>query len=47
VNDPGLYREGVEPSGPLRKVSDHMIVLVSCPLKTAITYRAVVGRWLV
>jgi hypothetical protein len=24
-----LYREGVEPSGPLRKVSDHMIILLS------------------
>src|SRR5215831_725072 len=27
----GLYREGVEPSGPHRKVSDHMIVPLSCP----------------
>jgi hypothetical protein len=27
----GLYREGVEPSGSLRKVSDHMIILLSCP----------------
>jgi hypothetical protein len=27
----GLYREGVEPSGSLRKVSDHMIVPLSCP----------------
>src|SRR5262249_9972116 len=26
----GLYREGVEPSGPLRKVSDHMTILLSC-----------------
>src|SRR6266446_354927 len=26
----GLYREGVEPSGSLRKVSDHMTVLLSC-----------------
>jgi hypothetical protein len=27
----GLYREGVEPSGSLRKVSDHMIIPLSCP----------------
>ena len=27
----GLYREGVEPSGSLRKVSDHEIILLSCP----------------
>ena len=27
----GLYREGVEPSGSLRKVSYHMIILLSCP----------------
>jgi hypothetical protein len=27
----GLYREGVEPSGPLRKVSGHMTILLSCP----------------
>src|SRR5215470_1167379 len=27
----GLYREGVEPSGPLRKVSDHMTIPLSCP----------------
>src|SRR5215470_1600226 len=26
----GLYREGVEPSGSLRKVSDHTIILLSC-----------------
>src|SRR5215468_4051141 len=26
----GLYREGVEPSGSLRKVSDHMTILLSC-----------------
>src|SRR5215467_12770586 len=26
----GLCREGVEPSGSLRKVSDHMIILLSC-----------------
>jgi hypothetical protein len=26
----GLYREGVEPSGSLRKVSDHMTVLLPC-----------------
>ena len=26
----GLYREGVEPSGSLRKVSDHMTILPSC-----------------
>src|SRR5262249_34718663 len=25
----GLYREGVEPSGSLRKVSDHMTILLS------------------
>jgi hypothetical protein len=25
------YREGVEPSGPLRKVSAHTIILLSCP----------------
>ena len=27
----GLYREGVEPSGSLRKVSDHMVIPLSCP----------------
>jgi hypothetical protein len=27
----GLYREGVEPSGSLRKVSDRMIIPLSCP----------------
>jgi hypothetical protein len=27
----GLYREGVEPSGSLRKVSAHMIIHLSCP----------------
>jgi hypothetical protein len=27
----GLYREGVEPSGSLRKVSDYMIIPLSCP----------------
>jgi hypothetical protein len=27
----GLYREGVEPSGSLRKVSDHMVVPLFCP----------------
>ena len=26
----GLYREGVEPSGSLRKVSDHMVIPLSC-----------------
>jgi len=26
----GLYREGVEPSGSLRKVSDHTVILLSC-----------------
>src|SRR5215469_8066814 len=26
----GLYREGVEPSGSLRKVSGHMAILLSC-----------------
>ena len=26
----GLYQEGVEPSGSLRKVSDHTVVLLSC-----------------
>src|SRR5215467_11814850 len=25
-----LYREGVEPSGSLRKVSDHTVILLSC-----------------
>src|SRR5262249_16981477 len=34
----GLYREGVEPSGSLRKVSDHMTILLSCsPDATLIT----------
>src|SRR5215467_5967206 len=44
----GLYREGVEPSGPLRKVSDHMTILLSCSpdatraaLATALTTRPV------
>src|SRR5215468_3134130 len=27
----GLYWEGVEPSGSLRKVSDHMVIPHSCP----------------
>jgi hypothetical protein len=27
----GLYREGVEPSGSLRKVSDHITIPLSCP----------------
>ena len=27
----GLYREGVEPSGSLRKVSDHLVIPLSCP----------------
>src|SRR5262252_3039802 len=26
----GLYREGVEPSGSLRKVSDHKVIPLSC-----------------
>jgi hypothetical protein len=26
----GLYREGVEPTGSLRKVSDHMVIPLSC-----------------
>src|SRR6266446_10348057 len=26
----GLYREGVEPSGSLRKVSAHAVILLSC-----------------
>jgi len=27
----GLYREGVKPSGSLRKVSNHMVIPLSCP----------------
>src|SRR5215472_18492450 len=37
----GLYREGVEPSGSLRKVSDHMVIPLSCPPDaTHVPYRS-------
>jgi hypothetical protein len=39
----GLYREGVEPSGSLRKVSDHMVIPLSCPPDaTHVPYRSLV-----
>src|SRR6516225_1549305 len=39
----GLYREGVEPSGSLRKVSDHMTILLSCsPDATHVPYQSLV-----
>jgi hypothetical protein len=40
----GLYREGVEPSGSLRKVSAHTVILLSChPDATQIA--SVPGEW--
>jgi hypothetical protein len=37
----GLYREGVEPSGSLRKVSVHMVIPLSCPPDaTHVPYRS-------
>jgi hypothetical protein len=39
-----LYREGVKPSGSLRKVSDHMLVLLSCsPDATRVHFRSPLG----
>src|SRR5215469_6242258 len=39
----GLYREGVEPSGSLRKVSNHMVIPLSCPPDaTHVPYRSLV-----
>ena len=34
----GLYREGVEPSGSLRKVSDYMVIPLSCPPDATCTF---------
>ena len=40
----GLYREGVEPSGSLRKVSVHMVIPLSCPPDaTHIPYKLLTG----
>src|SRR6201981_3207220 len=40
----GLYREGVEPSGSLRKVSVHMVIPLSCPPDaTHVPYKSPTG----
>jgi hypothetical protein len=42
----GLYREGVEPSGSLRKVSDHMVIPLSChPDATIVPPKSRVEDW--
>src|SRR5215469_12642292 len=41
-----LYREGVEPSGSLRKVSDHMVIPLSChPDATIVPPKSRVEDW--
>src|SRR5208337_609274 len=42
-----LYREGVEPSGPLRKVSGHIFLLPSrtCPVASAMFPNGTIPAW--